>query len=151
MTTHTFDVVAFRSHFPVFASDTKYPDGQLSGYFTMATSYIYPVDWCLLQGDDLQLALDLMTAHLTWTNKLVGMGMTATGILSGSGIDKVNVSMTPPPATNAWQHWLATTPYGMQLWALLRAKSRGGYTAGKLPERLGFRRVGGGFGPARRW
>lgn len=151
MAEHTFDSVAFRKQFPVFASTDKYPDEQLSGYFTMATAYIYNYDWCGITPAQLQLALDLMTAHLTWTNQLLLKGNTATGIATGAGIDKINVSLQAPPITNGWQHWLATTPYGLQLWALLRAVSRGGFVVGGLPERDAFRNVYGVRGGGRRW
>ena len=63
---HTFDAVAFRKQFPYFASETKYPDEQLSGYFSTATLSIYPYDWCLASGDTLQRMLDLFTAHLAF-------------------------------------------------------------------------------------
>lgn len=150
MAEHTFDVAAFRAQFPAFTSTTKYPDLQLAGYFTMAGCYVYPCDWSLFSGDCLQLALNLMTAHLAHTNAQVIAGNTTTGAVTGASIDKVSVSLAGPPTTNGWQAWLATTPYGLQLWALIRSKARA-FAVGGLPERQGFRRVGGGFGPARRW
>jgi hypothetical protein len=150
MAEHTFDVAAFRAQFPAFTSPTKYPDLQLAGYFTMAGCYVYPCDWSMLSGDCLQLALNLMTAHLAFTNAKVIAGNTATGIVTGASIDKVSVSLTAPTTRNAWQAWLATSPYGMQLWALIATKAKP-FAIGGLPERQGFRRVGGGFGGPRRW
>lgn len=150
MAEHTFDSVAFRAQFPFFASELKYPDEQLSGYFTMATCYIYPHDWVGLSGDCLQLALNLMTAHLAYSNYLlVTNGSATSGVMTGAGIDKVNISLQAPPIKNAWQQWLSTTPFGLQLWALLRAVSRGGFVSGGLPERDAFRNVYGINGSGR--
>jgi hypothetical protein len=53
--------------------------------------------------------------------------------------------MQAPPAANAWQYWLNTSPYGMQLLALLQAKGVGGLYVGGLPERDAFRKVYGVF------
>lgn len=149
---HVFAPVAFRAQFPAFASTTKYPDEQLSGYFTMASVFIYPIDWCALSGDTMQLALNLLTAHLAQINAATLRGNTATGIVTGASIDKVSVSLQAPATTSAWQAWLATTPYGMQLWALFSARKgclRG--VVGGNAEREAFRRVGGGFGGPSRW
>ena len=62
-------------------------------------------------------------------------------------IDKVTVTNMPPPVKNGWQFWLATTPYGMQLWALLKRMAGAGLYIGGLPERRAFRKVFGTFGP----
>ncbi len=142
---HVFDVASFRLQFPAFADETKYPEPTLSGYFTMATLYIYPLDWCLLKGDALQLALNLMTAHLTYLNTLLMAGNTTVGIVTGATISKVTVSLQAPPIKSGWQQWLALSPYGMQLWALLSVKSAGGFYVGGSCERAGFRGAGGRF------
>ena len=143
MAEHTFNSVAFREQFPAFTSITKYPDGQLSGYFTMATAYIFPSDWGGMSGAQLQLALDLMTAHLTWLNQLIVAGNTSAAPVAGATIDKVSVSLVAPESKSAWAYWLNTTPYGKQLLALLRILSRGGGIVGGAPEGLGFRGVFG--------
>jgi hypothetical protein len=150
MTDHTFDAAAFRAQFPAFTNDVKYPDTQLEGYFTMAGCYIHPCDWFMLHGACLQLALNLMVAHLAYTNAQVLAGNGATGVVTGASIDKVSVSLQAPPTKNAWQAWLATTPYGMQLWALIKTKALP-FAVGGLPERQGFRRINGGFGGPRRF
>lgn len=146
MAEHTFNSVAFRAQFPAFTSTTKYPDGQLSGYFTMATAYIFPSDWGGMSGAQLQLALDLMTAHLAWTNQLILAGNTSAAPVSGASIDKVSVSLVAPESKSAWAFWLNSTPYGKQLLALLRILSRGGGIVGGAPEGAAFRGV---FGVAR--
>jgi hypothetical protein len=143
MAEHTFDSVAFRAQFPAFTSTTKYPDEQLSGYFTMATAYIYPKDWGGICGAQLQLALNLMTAHLTYLNALIVAGNTSAAPVTGATIDKVTVSLEQPQSTSAWGYWLSLSPYGKQLAALLRILSRGGGIVGGSPEGLAFRGVFG--------
>jgi hypothetical protein len=143
MAEHVFNSVAFREQFPAFTSTTKYPDGQLSGYFAMATAYIFPSDWGGMSGVQLQLALDLMTAHLTWLNQLIVAGNTSAAPVAGATIDKVSVTLVAPESKSAWAYWLNTTPYGKQLLALLRILSRGGGIVGGSPEGLAFRGVFG--------
>lgn len=143
MTEHIFDSVAFRAQFPAFTSATKYPDEQLSGYFTMATVYIFPKDWGGICGAQLQLCLDLMTAHLTRLNDMDIAGNSAGGLVTGSSIDKVSVSLQQPSNKDAWTDWLNSTSYGRRLLALLRVLSRGGGIVGGSPEGLAFRGVFG--------
>ena len=110
----------------------------------MGNQYIYSYDNCLITGDTLQLALNLMTAHLAQSFTMIGSG-TNPGVVTGAAEGSVNVQMMPPPVKSAWQYWLATTPYGTQLWALLSMLTVGGFTIGGLPETSGFRRVYGVF------
>lgn len=142
--THAFDVASFRSQFPEFANSTTYTDNQLSAYWSMAIQYISPEDGYVLSGDVLQLALNLLTAHLAKSFTMINAGQT-TAIVNGSSEGSVSVSLTPPPAKNAFQWWLATTPYGMQLRSILSIKSAAGFYIGGLPERSAYRKVGGVF------
>lgn len=144
MTTHTFDVTAFRTQFPAFANSTTFPDGTLQQYWNAATCYVTPNDFCYLSGDCLQLALNLMTAHLTQLSVQIAAGKMPY-LMQSATIDKVTISLTPPPLKNQWQWWLSTTPYGMQLFAMLQAKSVGGFYIGGLPETAAFRKVAGIF------
>ena len=144
MAQHTLDIAAFRAMFPAFADTTKFPDASITGWWTMGNQYIYSYDNCLITGDTLQLALNLMTAHLAQSFTMIGKG-TNPGIVTAATEGSVNVSMMPPPVKNGWQYWLATTPYGIQLWALLQSLTAGGFTIGGLPETSGFRRVYGVF------
>ena len=144
MAQHTLDIAAFRAMFPAFADTTKFPDASIIGWWTMGNQYIYSYDNCLITGDTLQLALNLMTAHLAQSFAMIGKG-TNPGIVTAATEGSVNVSMMPPPVKNGWQYWLATTPYGIQLWALLQSLTAGGFTIGGLPETSGFRRVYGVF------
>jgi hypothetical protein len=70
-----------------------------------------------------------------------------TGVVTGATIDKVSVQLAAPTTKSGWQYWLASTPYGMQLWAFLSIKSAGGLYIGGRPERRAFRKVGGNFLP----
>lgn len=146
---HTFDPVAFREAFPYFASETKYPTEQLAGYFAVATLSIYPYDWLLVSGDTLQRMLDLFTAHLAYRYNQMLQGNNAVGVVTGATIDKVNVSMQVPATVKAWQAWLLLSPFGLELWAMISALKPKAIPVGGLPERQGFRRVGGGFGGSR--
>lgn len=147
MAEHTFDVTTFRLLYPAFADATAFPDAYLSAQWTAGTGYIGQYDGCLLSGDRLGLALNLMAAHLCQINVILADGgQTPTlGVLQSATVDKVTVSNMPPPAKNGWQYWLASTPYGLQLWAVLKAAAGAGFYIGGMPERAAFRKVGGIF------
>lgn len=144
MAVHVIDLAAFRALFPAFSNATTYPDALLTLRFTEGTMYLGAYDGCLLAGDQLQLALNYMTAHLQASADMLARGQTAV-IVTGSTIDKVQVQMMPPPIKSGWQWWLLTTPYGAQLWALLSFRSAGGFYIGGSAERAAFRKVGGRF------
>jgi uncharacterized protein DUF4054 len=145
MAEHTFDVAAFRAQFPYFADVTKYPDVLLSGYFSMAGCYLSPWDRCDFYGDCLQLALNLMTAHLAFLYTPRGNIIPGVGLVTSSTIDRVSVTKQLPTSSSAWQYWLSSTPYGLQLWALLHSKAAGGWMVGGSLERRAFRKAGGIF------
>jgi hypothetical protein len=95
-----------------------------------------------------------LTAHLLALGTMQtagagGQGQSAGGVQGGfitsATVGEVSVAKLAPPATNGWQWWLASTPYGQALWALLSVKAVGGFAIGGLPEREGFRKVGGVF------
>lgn len=138
----TFDVTAFRAQCPAFADATLYPDAILSGYWDAAACHISTADYGSLNGDCRARALNLMTAHLTTLAGIIASGK-APALLQGAGIDKVTVTLTPPPLRSQWQWWLSTTPYGAQLLAILQGKAVGGFYVGGAPERAAFRSVGG--------
>ena len=146
MTTPAYNDTNFRAQFPAFADPVKYPMATLSGYCTMASSYIniYSVNgWNQVQ---LQLAVDLLAAHLAKSFDLINAGVT-TMLITGSTEGTVSVSGTPPPTTTGWQWWLATTPYGTQLRALLEIVGSVGFYVGGSAPRSGFRSPWGGFWP----
>jgi len=147
MATHSLDIAAFRAQFQAFADVSVYPDATLEVFWTAGTTFLGSADGCLLAGDPLQQALNYMTAHVLALSDTANSGG-APGPVTSSTIDKVSVDFAPPPFRNSgWRYWLAQTPYGQALWALLTLKSAGGFYYGGNPERSSFRRVGGGFGP----
>lgn len=147
MPTIEFNVSDFRSAYPEFSSETQYPDSVLSGYFDISTCYISDKDsnLLILNGACRARALNMLVAHFAKLNALIADGQNPGNVVNAS-IDKVSVTLQQPPATNSWQWWLMMTSYGQMLLALLKAKSAGGMYVGGLPERRGFRRIGGGFG-----
>ena len=146
MAQHVLDIPQFRARFVAFSNITDYPDATLEVFWTLAVQYMGDVDGWLLCGDPLQLAIELMMAHLLASYGAVNGGSTP-GVITSSTIDKVTVQLAAPPYKNGWQFWLSTTPYGLQLWALLSARSAGGFYLGGLPERGSIRKVGGTFWP----
>lgn len=146
MAQHTFDVSAFRIMFCEFADATKYPGIALQMHWDNGTNYIHSYDNQLIDGANLQFALNLMTAHLAKSFSMINSG-TVPGVINSATEGSVSVSMTPPPTKNMWQWWLATTPYGIQLLALLQSLTVGGFIIGGAPELAAFRRVGGVFYP----
>lgn len=146
----SFDVAQFRAMYPAFANMTTFPDAVLQMYWDQATSYVSNVNYGWLFGAQSAngnavnrvLALNLMTAHITQLFVLIGVGQTP-GIVTGATVDKVNVTLEAPPIKDGWQYWLAQTPYGQQLWALLTAASVGGwYVGGSNAGRAGMRDSG---------
>ncbi len=149
MATHEFVAADFRAMFPAFASAVKFPDLALSMYFDTATCYIDNEDNCLIMGDCLERALYMLTAHIGQLMTNAGTdasgGSGAAGIVSASTVEKVSVTVTVPPTKNGWEFWLASTPYGMMLWQMLKAKTAGGFAVGMMPESSGFRKAYGVF------
>lgn len=139
----TLSLDEFRGRFPAMLDSVVFPDVQIRAQWKMASCFIS--QGRSLKGECLENALYLMTAHLLWSGWMISQGQTSANIVTGATISKVSVSMQPPPAKSAWQFWLASTPYGLQLWALLNIKAAGGAYVGGLPERTAFRKVGGVF------
>lgn len=136
-----FDISAFRTLFLAFADTTAYPDALLTAYWGLAGAYITKNPYCSNFGDIAQqtYALQLMTAHLTFVLSLAAQGETP-GVELSATIDKISVTNMPPPAPNAWQYWLQTSPYGSQLLALLEVASAGGFFYNGFPVASAFRR-----------
>lgn len=127
MTTIVFDVAAFRVAFPQFANATAYPDVTLQGYWDVAVLYVSDeADYGRLTGAARARAIDLLTAHLAALSALIAAGRTP-GIVQASTIDKVSVTLVPPPIKSDFDFWLQQTPYGLQLLALLGVHSVGGW------------------------
>ncbi len=139
---YPFNQALFIEQYPEFAVQSV--QSSLPGYWTIANSYVDNLDSFLLNGADLQLALNLMTAHIAKVFQLIGLGKTSV-IVTGASEGTVSLTAAPPPALDGWKWWLGTTEYGKMLWALLDAKASGGAYVGGRPERSAFRKVFGGF------
>lgn len=140
----TLDIAKFRTLFPAYANVTTYPDATVTMNWETATLYVSADDYGYMQGDTRARALYLMTAHLFRLSDIISSGQTP-GLLSASSIDKISVTLTPPPLKSQFHWWLSLSPYGQQLLALLRVHSMGGFYVGGSAERVAFRKPGGGF------
>lgn len=135
----------FRELFPAFADAGQYPDAQVSGYFAWAECWLGEyLDGC---GQCQDMLFYLLTAHLLFTAGAVATGQAVGGVIVSSSVGGVSVSVQTMPVRSAWQAWLSGSPYGLQLWALLRIRAGGGRYVGGSPERSGFRKIGGQFRP----
>lgn len=145
----TMDIATFRALFPEFADVVEYPDAALqTRWDAEAVAYVSDEDCGDLAGTKRAYAIQIMLAHLLRLSKLAaaaGAGATPAGVVTSATIDKVSVTLAPPPARDARGYWLAQTPYGQQLSAYLTAQAVGGFYVGGRAERAGFRKVGGAF------
>jgi len=147
-----YDDAKFRLMFPYFADTTAWPEPFLSSCWDMASEFISTAECpCRnLNGKSLQLALDLMCAHIAYLLGSPaaggeGEGASGGGLVTSASIGAVSVSIAQPPVKDGWDYWLNQSPFGQQLLALFSAKAVGGFYVGGLPERLAFRKVGGTF------
>lgn len=140
----TLDIAKFRTLFPAYANVTTYPDATVTMNWETSTLYVSAEDYGYLQGESRARALYLLTAHLFRLSDIISSGQTP-GLLSAASIDKISVTLTPPPLKSQFHWWLSLTPYGQQLLALLRVHAMGGFFVGGSAERAAFRKPGGGF------
>lgn len=130
-----FSDTLFRQQFPAFANTTTYPTATLQGYWDMGTCYINDNAggcWPRLKLNKQILALNLMAAHLAALYAQINVG-DSPGVTQAATIDKVTVTLVPPPVPNGWRYWLNQTPYGQQLLALLEVSTVGGFFYGGFP------------------
>jgi hypothetical protein len=141
---HTFDYAAWQALFPALANVSE---ATAQAWWNVAVTYLGDCDyWSGLQGDQLQLALNELTAHLVYSATILANGEGAPVIITSATIDKVTISTEPPESRSAWDYWLNTSPYGQMLLALLSMLSAGGFVYGGSPELSGFRKIYGRFG-----
>jgi hypothetical protein len=137
-----YNDAAFRLQFPVYSDAATYPQATIQQYWNNATAYLSNQIGNCFNGMNLNqqtLALNLMTAHLLTLSLIIAANSTP-GIVTGATIDKISVTLEPPPETNQWQWWLNQTPYGQQLLALLQIAAAGGrFYTGRPPVATAFR------------
>lgn len=136
-TTPVYDDVNFRNQFPAFENTTIFPPAQLEGWWTMASAYININNTRPWTPAQLQLAVDLMCAHLAASFTLINAGIPSVLVI-GTTEGSVTVSMQPPPTMTAYGWWLATTPYGAQLRALLRIVGNLGFFVPRVNTGAGW-------------
>lgn len=127
------DIAAFRAAFPQFADDTAYPDAMLDGKFSIAKCYIEDNN-CTFDETCRQYAYQLMMAHLLTISSMISAGAPSRMVMSATE-GPVNVSFSEPPSNNNFIYWLMTTPYGVELSALLSSNAVGEYYGGSLALR----------------
>lgn len=143
--TIALDINSFRDTFDAFGSEAQYSTAKITLQWDIATCYVSDIDYGRLNGKCRERAIQMMTAHLLTLSEMIENGDTP-GQVTASTIDKVSVTLQPPPhGDDQWSWWLNLTPYGAQLEALLASTSVGGFYVGGRPERRGFRKIGGVF------
>lgn len=143
--TTALNETSFRAQFAAFSDTTKYPSATVSLAWTTGTDFISQNNGVYnFNAAQAQEANDLMCAHILYINTAFLNGQ-STGVLTGAAEGTVNVTFMPPPVKSAFQYWLASSPYGQQLRALLRVVSAGGMLIGGSCERQGYRKIGGVF------
>lgn len=137
-------IETFRLMFPAFKDEIVYPDEMIELWGAQANQFLTE-SWALNSGK-FELAFNLMTAHLVaLASKEINGGAGASGAVQSATEGSVSVSFAAPPSRNGWEFWLSSTPYGVQLWALLNQLGSTGIYIGGLPERKAVRKVGGVF------
>jgi hypothetical protein len=122
------DIASFRASFPAFERDDLYPDAMLNGKMFIAKCYIE--DNQLTFTDECrQYAYQLMVAHLLSIAALVAEGQPGR-LVTSAAEGPVNVSFAEPTNRSNFSFWLATTPYGNEISALLSINSIGDYYGG---------------------
>ena len=156
-----FDVGKFRTRFPAFKDTTKYPDATITIFYDMAKVFVDTTNSpCrILNGDQLALAVEYLTAHLLYIATQsagetdpdnpeavgIGAGGDGGGFVVSATIGDISVTKLAPPTGDSWEWWLNGSEYGSALLALLKLLAVGGMSMGGLPEREGFRKIGGVF------
>jgi hypothetical protein len=142
--TLTLTIADFRSQFPQFGNPVQYTDNTLDMSFAMASVFISPTDFGYINGLARLNVLYLMMAHIMQLNVLAAENNGASpGFTTEARVDKVAVTIEPPPVKSQFGWWLNQTAYGAQLWAVLKVYAVGGTYVGGRPELGAFRRVGG--------
>ena len=106
----------FISQFPEFANSEN-----IDNMIGRATLYITPFN--ALCCDRQQYVVFLLTAHFLALQNNINDGDSSGGLETGATVDKVSVSIAPPPFTDGFEYWLSQTTYGQQLLAFLNILS----------------------------
>lgn len=134
-----FNDLQFREQFSAFANVLEYPTPTLQAYYDTAGLIVANNNYGpLARAGATQPCLYLLTAHLAQIGAQLNAGQQG-GIVVQATIDKINVTLQEFQYPNQFQFWLASTPYGAQLLAILQVQSVGGFSFPAGPGRAGFR------------
>lgn len=136
----------FRSLYPQFADDTKYPDELFEVVWEQVTCMVSDDGYSGLIGDCRMVLMYCFLCHFLTLAQQSAKGKQG-GFITNSTIDKVSITKAAPPAPNMFHWWLGQTMCGQAALAMLEAASVGGDYIGGSPEVGAFRRVGGAFRP----
>lgn len=113
----TITVEEFVKQFPEFADN---PNNERM--LIRAQCFISTVNYGALTDCCRTLAIYLFTAHLLTLQNSIEDGDTTGGIQASASIDKVSISMIPPPSSDQFDFWLNQTQYGAELLVLLSTR-----------------------------
>lgn len=137
MQTVTVSLAAFYRQFPEF--DTPEYAKIAPICFDRAQLYIATVykGCARLSGDKRALAIYLLTAHLSQLSLNNAANNGQIGQVASASVDGVSIAYAQlPSATDAWSYWLALSPYGLQLLALLETLTAVPFYVGGSFERV---------------
>lgn len=126
-------VAEFRQRFPIFSDTTKYPDTVVQTMLDTAIIYIPNQTTCCKDEATVKEMIYLMTAHLLAQNTSNSSG---SGVVQSASVGGVSVTKMAPPVKNMFSYWLAGTPYGQQLLAMLKMQSTIGIYIGGNKENV---------------
>ena len=102
---------------------------------TRALNYFRPYNFFC--PEEWQYVIFLLTAHLLTQQAAIKNGDSTGGLQTSASIDKVSVSIAPPPFSDGWGYWLSQSRYGQELLALLELKiATPGYVGGSFQRVL---------------
>lgn len=125
---------------------TEYPEFNTEEYknicpqaFRRAKCYFGIENKGRLKDCDRKNTIYLMTAHLsllTYKNQNGQAGGIGAGMVASAAVGEVNVSYVQIPNLDMWSYWLALTPYGLELLALLEKLTAVPFYIGGSLERV---------------
>ena len=137
------DLTTFRTNFPLYSDELTYTDMLLETQFEIGKCFIADND-CTFPEKCREYALQLMLAHLLYCRNESNAGNNS-GVIQSASEGDVSVSFAVPNIDDSWTYWFQLSPFGKELLAMLNAQSVGGFYVGGMPERKGFRKIGGYF------
>ena len=134
--TVTVSVDQMRVVLPYFSDTDKYPDAMLTVALGNAQNYVSPLILGPLGESDRTYATYLMAGHLQLLSDKLNSGDLSVGNETSASVDRVSVSLTPPPNKNQFEFWLNQTPFGAQLLFLLNTVTGVGFFVGGSNENV---------------